>query len=60
MRTEEKKTPAVSILLHDNQESCRDILQGAMYSYMTQVCSRMNEVMKVLVSSQRSYRFWEY
>jgi magnesium transporter len=34
--------------IHDNLESYRDILQGAMDSYMTQVSNRMNEVMKVL------------
>jgi magnesium transporter len=36
------------IRIHDNLESYRDILQGAMDSYMTQVSNRMNEVMKVL------------
>lgn len=36
------------IRIHDNLESYRDILQGAMDSYMTQVSTRMNEVMKVL------------
>jgi len=36
------------IRIHDNLESTRDILQGAMESYMTQVSNRMNEVMKVL------------
>ena len=36
------------IRIHDNLESYRDILQGAMDSYMNQVSNRMNEVMKVL------------
>lgn len=36
------------IRIHDNLESYRDILQGAMDSYMTQTSNRMNEVMKVL------------
>jgi len=36
------------IRIHDNLESYRDILQGAMDSYMTQLSNRMNEVMKVL------------
>jgi magnesium transporter len=36
------------IRIHDSLESYRDILQGAMDSYMTQVSNRMNEVMKVL------------
>jgi magnesium transporter len=36
------------IRIHDNLESYRDILQGAMDSYMTQASNRMNEVMKVL------------
>jgi magnesium transporter len=36
------------IRIYDNLESYRDILQGAMDSYMTQVSNRMNEVMKVL------------
>jgi magnesium transporter len=36
------------VRIHDALESYRDILQGAMDSYMTQVSNRMNEVMKVL------------
>ena len=36
------------IRIHDNLESYRDILQGAMDSYMTQTSNRMNEIMKVL------------
>ncbi len=36
------------IRIHDNLESYRDILQGAMDSYMTQASNRMNEVMKVM------------
>ena len=36
------------VRIHDTLESHRDILQGAMDSYMTQVSYRMNEVMKVL------------
>jgi magnesium transporter len=36
------------IRIHDNLESYRDILQGAMDSYMTQVSNRMNQVMKTL------------
>jgi len=36
------------IRVNDNLESYRDILQGAMDSYMTQISNRMNEVMKTL------------
>ena len=36
------------VRIHDNMESYRDILQGAMDSFMTQVSNHMNEVMKVL------------
>jgi len=36
------------IRVHDNLESYRDIIQGAMDSYMTQVSNRMNDVMKTL------------
>ncbi len=36
------------IRIHDNLESYREILQGAMDSYMTQVSNRMNQVMKTL------------
>ncbi len=34
--------------VHDNLDSFRDILQGALDSYLTQTSNRMNEVMKTL------------